>query len=809
MIETLRRDLVYAFRAMRRSPGFTAVAVVTLALGTGANAAIFSVVNAFLLRPLPLADPARLALITASSSQRGGGFPFSADAYESLRDHSRSFAGITCFVQDGLTLTGIGDPEQLAAARVAPNFFDVVGAPLALGRSFTAPEGEPGARPVVIVSHQLWQRRFASDPSILGKPLTLGQVVYTVIGVAQPDFPFPNAGTDVWVTGVRGFTGLLPEQVRNGAGYLTGIGRLNSGVTIAQAAAEMSVLYEQYRRDHPGNPDGVPGGSFNPIPLQESLVTGIRSILLVLSGTVAFVLLIACANVAGLQLARVTGRAREIAVRAAMGAGPGALVRQLITESLLLAGAGAVLGLLLAQWGVAVLVHAAGPSLPGFQPVRIDLAVFAFTAAITLVTGVAFGLMPALQVARPNLVDILREGGRGNTGSATRLRARSLLVAGQMALSVVLLIGASLLLESFQQIETVNPGFRASHVLTLGLQLPPAHYADDSRRGVFVRALIARLDAIPGVQSAAVSVGRPLALVVRAPFLAEGQPDAEIGQRPIAVWTSITPDYFRTYGIPMIRGRVFTDQDDAGAPKRVIVSQSLAKRYWPNEDPIGKHLSYSRRQILAEVVGVAGDVKTQSLDAEAGMIFYSPYLQFTWPGVQVAIRTAADPAAMVNAVRGQILDLDRDLPVINPQTMEQVVDNTLTGRRQTMWLITGFAAVALLLAVVGLYGVMAYSVVQRTAEIGIRQAIGAQRSDILRMVLAQGLKLCGLGIAVGAVAAFALTRVISTMLFHVSATDPVTFAAIALLFLAVSLAASCIPAWRAARVDPVTALRVG
>ena len=800
----LARDLLYALRMMRRSPGFTAVAVVTLALGIGANTAIFSVVNAFLLRSLPLHDPRSLVLITGAGLLPGAGFPFSFPAYETFRDHSSSFNGLTAYCGEGQTLTGMGDPEQLTAARVTPNFFDVLQTQPVIGRTFTAAEGEPGGNPVAILSHALWKRRFASDPAVLGKPVTLNQTVYTVIGIAPPDFPFPYT-VDLWITRVMDFGGLQPEQIRNGGGYLTGIARLKPGVTPGQAGAELAGLMEQYRHQHPGNPDTAPGARYDPVPLQESLVTGIRPTLLILTGTVAFVLLIACANVAGLQLARATGRSRELAVRAAMGAGPGVLIRQLLAESLLLSGAGAVLGALLAKWGVALL--AADADLPNFQAVRVDLPVLAFTATIALATGVVFGLMPALQVSRPRLLEVLRDGGRGNTGGAPRLRARSLLVAGQMALSIVLLIGAGLLLESFRQLQAVNPGFHPAHALTMRISLPPARYPDDTRRGQFVRDVIGRLEALPGVTSAAASVGLPLQIGVMAPFLADGQPVIPMGQRPLGVWCPVSPGYFRTLGIPLVRGRDFTESDDRAAPKRVIVSQSLARRYWPNDDPIGKHIRYARREFFAEVVGVAGDVKTQSLDAGSGMIYYTPYRQFTWPNVSITLRGAGDPLSFVKPATAQILALDRDLPVVNPRTLEETVSNTLTARRQTMWMIAGFALVALLLAVVGLYGVMAYAVVQRTAEIGIRQAIGAQRGDILRMVLAQGLRLSALGIAIGGIAAFALTRVIANMLYNVSATDPLTFAAIAILFLAVALAASYIPAWRASRVDPVVALR--
>ncbi len=393
-----------------------------------------------------------------------------------------------------------------------------------------------------------------------------------------------------------------------------------------------------------------------------------------------------------------------------------------------------------------------------------------------------------MQVARPNLVNVLRDGGRGNTGGGVRMRARGLLVSGQMALSVVLLIGASLLLESFRQVQAVKPGFDPSHALTMRIAMPPARYPDDGRRAAFLHEVTGRLEALPGVRSVAASMGLPLGIGAMAPFLAEGQPDAAIAQRPLGVWCAVTPAYFRTLGIPILRGREFTYQDDANAPKRVVVSQSLARRYWPNEDPIGKHITYARRQFVAEVVGLAGDVKTQALETDAGMIYYTPYAQFAWPNVSITIRATGDPMALVHAAREQILAVDRDMPVVNPRPLEDLVDSAMSGRRQTMWLIAGFAAAALLLAVVGLYGVMAYSVAQRTVEVGIRQAIGAQRSDILRMVMAQGLRLSALGIGIGAAAAFALTRVISTMLYHVSATDPLTFAAIAILFLAVALA---------------------
>jgi len=804
-------SLRYAIRLLRKSPGFTVVAVLTLALGIGANTAIFSVVNALLLRPLPLHAPERLLSITGSKPQQGGAvFPFSLIAYETIRDRNRSFSGVTAFCGEGLTLTGAGEPEQLTAARVSPEFFDVLETQPVLGRAFLPAEGEPGGKPVVLISHRLWQRRFASDPAILGKPINLGQEVYTIMGVAPPEFPFPYDGTDLWLTKLAGYTGLQKEQIRNGAGYLTAIARMKPGVNAAQAAAEVKVLGRQYRQEHPGNPDADPFSNMESAPLQESLVTGIKPTLLILSGAVGFVLLIACANVACLMLARATGRAKEIALRAALGARRGDLIRQLLSESLLLAGAGASLGVLCARWAVSLLANSTDANLPGFQPIRVDLPVLAFTLAVSLLTGVAFGLMPALEVSRPDLNAVLRDGGWGTTGGARRQLTRSLLVAGQMALSIVLLIGAGLLIESFRQLQAIHLGFDPHHGLTMGVSLPPARYPDDARRAQFIRQVLDRLAGVPGVSSAAASVGLPLAIGVVAPYLAEGEPVVPISRRPLAVWSAITPDYFQTLGIPLIRGRAFSWADDEKAPGRVIVSESLARRYWPNEDPVGKHIKYARREVLAEIVGVAGDVKGQSLEADAGPVFYTPYPQFAWPNVSITIRVAglgSDAGRFSNPARAQVLAVDRDLPVVNIRTLEDLEGRALAQRRQTMYVIAGFAGVALLLAVIGLYGVMAYAVAQRTTEIGIRQAIGAQRGDILRMVLGQGLRLSLVGVGAGTLAAIGLTRLIANMLYHVSATDPLTFAGIAMLFLAVALAASCVPAWRATRVDPLEALR--
>jgi putative ABC transport system permease protein len=803
------QSLRYGLRVIRKSPGFAAVAVLTLAIGIGANTAIFSVVNALLLRSLPLEQPDRLVYLSAVNPARnitGGGF--SVAAFENLRDGNHSFTGIAAWCGDGFTMTGAGEPEQLSAARVAPNFLDVLGARPFLGRGFQPSEGVDGARTVALISHALWERRFGSDQNILGKTITLDQDLYTIIGVMPADFPFPFPNTDVWVTRVMDFGGFQPEQIRAGAGYLTATARLRPGVTVSQAEAEVSVLSQHYRQEHPRAPDADPHGRLSVVQLQESLVTGIRSTLLILMGAVGLVLLIACANVASLMLARATGRAKEIAIRSALGAGRGTLVRQLLVESLLLATTAAVMGSLLARWGVAWLVRVdAGNNLPGFQPIRVDLGVLTFTLGISLITGIVFGLAPALQASRPNLIAVLRDSGWGTTGGAGRHRTRSLLVAAQMALSIVLLIGAGLLIKSFRNLQAIDPGFDPHHSLTMNVNPPPTQFPDGPRRAQLYHQLVDRLAAMPGVRSANASASRPMGLRVMSPILADGQPNVPPGQRPLAVWNGVTPGYFQTFGVPLLRGRDFTWADDDKAPRVVIVSQALAHHFWPNEDALGKHLTFTRFQAPFEIVGIAGDTRTYGLQSDPGNVMYTSYAQWTFTGMALTIRTEGDPTRFAKQAIAQVQAVDPNLPVTGVLTMDEMMGTLVSQPRQTMFLIAGFAGVSLLLAVIGLYGVMAYAVAQRTTEIGIRQAIGAQRSDILRLVFGQAIRLSLAGIAAGAVAALLLTRLIGRILYHVGATDPLTFGAVALLFLLVAMAASYIPAWRATRVDPLEALR--
>ncbi|HUA64101.1 MAG TPA: ABC transporter permease [Verrucomicrobiae bacterium] len=809
MLSRALYQLGFGFRVLRRDPEFTIVAVLILGLGIGANTAIFSVVNALLLRSLPLQDPGRLVYLSAYDPSRhlsGGGI--SLTAYETLRDGNRSFTGITAFVGGGFILTGAGDPESLSAARVSPNFFDVLGAHPVLGRGFRPDEGDEGSRPLAVISHSLWSRRFSSDPNIVGKPVTLGQEVYTIIGVAPSAFPFPFPGVDVWVSRIIKYGGLQPEQIRAGAGMLTAIARLRSGISASQAEAEAAVLAQQYRQGHANAPDADPHRRLEVVDLHESLVTGIKTALLILMGAVGMVLLIACANVASLTLARATGRAREIAIRAALGASRGDLLRQLVGESLLLSASGAALGILIARFGIDGLVKVdAGNNLPGIQPIRMDLEVLAFTLLVSVVSAILFGLMPALQLSRPDLNTVLRDSGWGTTAGAHRHRRRSLLVAAQMALSIVLLIGAALLLESFRNLQRVDPGFNPQGVLTMNVNLPPAKYPDNQRRSQFFRELVQRIASQPGVISASASYSRPVGSFVMSPILADGQPIVPIGQRPLAEWNGTTPGYFRTFGIPLLRGRDFTWSDNENSPRVVIVNQSLASHFWPRENPLGKHLTFTRLQTPFEIVGVAGNTHNNGLQSDPGMVIYTPYPQWTIPTIAVSLRTAGDPHLLGRVATAQVQALDRDQPVTGLQTAGELLENQMAQSREILYMIGGFAVVSLILAITGLYGSMAYSVAQRTVEIGIRQAVGACRGDILRLVVLQAFRLALIGTCAGVLAAVFVTRLLSTLLFQVRPTDPAAFSGIALLFLAVAVLAAIVPAWQATRVDPMKALR--
>jgi putative ABC transport system permease protein len=790
-----------------KSPAFAAVAILTLALGIGANTAIFTVANTLLLRPLPYSDPGRLVLLFAD--RRGQLQGFSYLRYTLLREQTHSFSGVAAYASDTFNLTGRGDPEQLTAARISANFFDVLGVRPEIGRAFAASGDQPEAKPEVIISHSLWSRRFGGTQDIFGQNIALDSRDYTVIGVLPANFIFSELGAHVDIWSPRLFEHSLASaaRVRLGVGYLYGVARLQSRAARDQAQAEMDVLDRQYQRDNPGRPDADPNQNISVRGLQEQTVANFRAALLVLMGAVGFVLLIACANVASLLLSRALGRKKEIAVRAALGASRAALIRQLIIESLLLAAVSGVCGVLLSQWGTHVLASLTLDTLPRMAGIHIDSTVLAFAVGISLGSGILFGLAPALQLSKPDLNTVLRDEGRGSTGSRSRHRAGGLLVIAQVALSMVLLVGSGLMIRSFVRLQTVNLGFDPAHVLTMRIALPPTKYETPPQQIAFYNRVLNALQALPGLQAAAVSSALPLNTSRISPALPEGQPAVPFGQRPILNIQTISPDYARVLRVPLLHGREFTDHDNAEAPGVAMVNQTLVRRFWPNDNPIGKHILLGQRQQPVEVVGVFGDLKNATLGDAASPEVMLPFPQLPWPLLNLSVRAAGDPRGLISAIRRQVALVDKDQPLTSVQTMEELVGSASAQPRFTMLLLAVFSATALILAIVGIYGVIAYSVAQRTGELGIRMALGADRDDVLKLVVGHGLRLTLIGIGIGLAGALALTRLMSSLLYQTSATDPIAFVVSALLFTVVAVLASYLPARRATRIDPTDALR--
>jgi predicted permease len=708
---------------------------------------------------VPYADPGRLALLFAD--RRGQMQGFSYLRYSLLRDQARSFSGVAAFASDTFNLTGRGDPEQLSSARVSANFFDVLGVRPELGRIFAANGDQPDAKPEVIISHSLWLQRFGAAQDIIGESIALDSRDYTIIGVLPAGFAFSELGPNVAIWSPRLFEHSLvtAERVRLGSGYLYGVARLDSGATRDQAQAEMDVLNRQYQRDNP-RADVDPNQKVVVRDLQQQVVANFRPALLVLMGAVGFVLLIACANVASLLLSRALGRKKEIAVLAALGASRGALIRQLIVESLLLAMLSGVCGILIGQWCTHELASLTLANLPSMAGVRMDLAVLAFTVTISLASGILSGLAPAVQLSKPDLNTVLRDEGRGSTGSHGRNRVRSLLVIAQVALSMVLLVGSGLMIRSFARLQTVNLGFDPANVLTMRIALPPTKYAAPLQQITFYNRLLQAVQALPGVQAATISSALPLNPSRRSPMLPEGQPIVPFGQRPILDIQTISPDYTRVLRVPLLRGREFTDHDNADAPGVAIVNQAVVRLYWPNENPIGKHILLGQRPLPVEVVGVFSDLKNVTLGDETSPEVILPFPQLPWPLLNLSIRTAGHPRSVLSAIRRQVSAVDKDQPLTDAQTMEELVGSASQQQRFTMLLLGVFSATALILAIVGVYGVIAYSVAQRTQELGIRMALGADQGDVLKLVVGHGLRLTLTGIAIGLAGAFVLTRLI-------------------------------------------------
>jgi putative ABC transport system permease protein len=799
-VKNFWQDLRYGFRLLVHNPGFTAVAVLTLGLGIGANTAIFTVVNAVLLKPLSYANAEQMVMALENNLAKGwSSFAVSPANFADWRKQNHVFDPLVAFQGGGYVLTGQGEPEQLFGQQTTDGFFRLTGVEPALGRAFRPEEFETGKNRVVILGHALWQRRFGGSPEVLGKAVTFSGESYTVIGVMPKGFRIPQ-GADLLAP-----LALTPDMLASrGAHYLIAMGRLKPGVTLQQAQSEMSGIATALAKQYP---DTNTGWNATLEPLFEAIVGEVRPALLALFAAVGFVLLIACGNVTNLLLARGASRQKEMALRAALGAGRIRIIRQLLTESVLLALAGGAIGLLIGEWGIELLRTLQPANLPRMQDLSISSSVFLFTFGLSLLTGLVFGSAPALLISRSRLSETLKEGGRGS-GSGGRHRLRGALVVAQVALSLVLLVGAGLQVRSFLHLMEVNPGFDSTNVLTMGVSLPQTKYPDGDKQKAFIQRALENLQVLPGVKSAAVVSSIPMGDADLIYSLAvEGRPTPQ-GQEPSANWYSVSPDYFRTMRIPLVKGRLFTEQDDSAAQRVAVINESLARRIFPGEDPIGRQIRMGiDSNTVRHIVGIVKDVKHYALEGNFTMQMYEPYRQQPMDTMVFLLRTDTDAASLTSAARRSIFALDKDQPVSEAHTLEELVSASASQRRFNTLLIGFFAVVALVLAAVGIYGVVAYSVAQRTHEIGVRMALGAQKRDVFSLVLRQGMLLVVAGVALGLAGAMALTRLISQLLFNVSALDATTFLSTPLLLAAVALLACYLPARRASRVDPMVALR--
>src|SRR5690348_3101780 len=824
-LEALLQDLRYAFRMLRKSPGFTAVAVLTLALGIGANTAIFSIVDAVLLRALPFKEPSRLVMLHEGIPKMG--YPKMDFAVPDLNVFLRaqnSFSAVGVYEGEHLDVTGRGEPERISAARVSASLFPVLGVEPVLGRNFTSDEDAPG-HPVAIVSYSLWQRHFGGASDIVGRSITLDRHPYEIVGVMPRDFAFPlpsaefnSTPADVWVP-----MAYTTDELQDwGGAYIFGtIGRLKAGVTVAQARADAVSGAQRIIDSYPAAIAGFArNGGLNVmiVPLQQDVVGSVRPLLLVLTAAVSFVLLIACANIATLLLSRAASRSEEIAVRTALGATRLRLLRQFFTESLVLSLVGGALGLFLASWVRDVILTLVPPSILLPHEVPLSQPVLAFALGVSILCAFLFGLAPAFQVSSFSLQHSLRETGGAAKTSRRRFHLQGLLVTAEFALALVLLIASGLLIRSFAKLLETNPGFRPEHVLTMSIPLPRTVYTQPANVQNFYVQLLDKVSNLPGVQSVAISNVLPLHGCEMVSFTPEGQVTDQALKPQAICQTWVMGNYLETMGIPLLKGRWFTPEDRSGTQQVALVSESTAKKFWPGQEPLGKRLRWGLKGPWQVVVGIVGNVKQQGLDVPLAPQVYRPYLQMD-PGFlqqdpfgdgharNLDVRTAADPAALTSTVIAQIHSLDSQLAVANIKTMTQVVASSIAAPKFNTLLLGTFAGLALFLAAIGVYGVLAYSVAQQTHDIGIRIALGAQPRDVLRMVLKQGARVTIVGIIVGLLAAFALTRLLAAFLYGVTATDPVTFAGVTILLLAVALAACYIPARRAMRVDPMIALR--
>lgn len=803
-IETAWRDVRLGVRTLVHSPIFTAVTVLSLALGIGANTAIFSVVNGLLLRPLSYPESERLVDVWHTPPQQSfpglDRFSVSPANYLDWKAQSSSFEKIAVYGYAGLSLSTSNDPLSLIGASVSSDFFSVLRTNAMQGRTFTPDEEQPGRDQVVVISHGLWERAFGANPNIVGQSITLNSRSFNVVGIMPAGFEFPREA-ELW-------TPLAwddkERQVRSIHDYLV-VARLKPNVSVQQAQAEMNTISSRLEQQYP---EEDKGWGARVIPLREDLVGDVRTALLVLFGAVSFVLLIACANVANLMLARGANRQKEMAVRIALGAGRARLIRQLLTESVLLAVTGGLLGLLVALLGSKILVQVGSLSSAG--DIGIDTWTLGFTLLVSFVAGIIIGIMPAVQFTKTSVSETLKQGSGRSGGSSLKQYTRKALVISEVALSLVLLIGAGLMIRSFWKLQNVDPGFDTRNALTMSVVLSPIRYSEPNQQLAFLDQALEQIRAVPGVVSVGATTTIPLGGGGSTqPFSIEGRPAGAIAEQPMAQTRYISPDYFRAIGIPLRQGRFFSEQDRDKSVPVVIISEAMARRFWPGENPIGKRLtpSFHSEQGAREIVGIVGDVKARGLDSDSSAMMYMAYKQAARPFMSFVVRTASSPEGLIQPVSKAIYSIDKDQALTDVQTMDQVLLASLSGRRFNMTLLLTFAGVALLLAAVGVYGVMNYTVTLRRRELGIRMALGAAKMDVLRLVLGQGLTLTLIGVGAGLISAYALTRLMASLLYGVTATDYLTFGIVSAMLIIVGLVASYVPARRATKVNPTIALR--
>lgn len=805
----ITKDVIYAIRMFRSNPWFTAVVLLTLALGIGANTIIFSVVNAIVLRPLPYREADRLAFVSQTTADVKIK-PFSILDYYDWRDQNQVFSDLGAFRFDSFNLTGDAEPERLQAAMVTANIFPLLRTAPILGQSFSADDDKAGGNNVVVLSYSLWQRRFGGDENVLGKTMTLNGGIYSVVGVMPSDFVFPPSSSnraELWLP-----LGLFVEArgwgtSRHARPAIYGVGRLKDGVTMEEANSEMNTIAARLEQQYP---ETNAGHRSYVLSLHRHIIRDVRASIIFLLGAVGLVLLIACANVANLLLSRAAARQREISIRSAMGASQGRLVRQLLTESILISLLGAVVGLGLAYLGLNFLVSVSPTNLPRVAEIGIDGRVLWFTLLISIITGLIFGLMPALHGSKADLSFALKEGARGSV-SVSRKIIRNLLVVGEVAVALVLLVSSVLIVRGFLRLLDTNPGFDTRNVLTMRMALAENNYGEEWRRRAFSEQLVQRVKTISGVQSAAVVMPLPLSGDgAQTPFAIEGRGLLASNQVPLADLASVSPDYFDTLGIRLVQGRFFNEHDKEDSAQVAIIDETMAHRYWPNENPVGKRLKMGPAESNSpwiEIVGVVGHLKNYGVTEESRVEMFRPYPQVPFNTISLVVRTDKEPSAMASAVRNEIAGIDHQQPVYSVRTMDDLLSTTMAPRRLVVFVLAAFALLALLLKAIGVYSVMAYSVSERMHEIGIRMALGAERSNILKLIMSQGLKLVIIGLMIGLVFTVLFTSIAASLLFGLSPGDPVSYMSGLVILATVALLACYVPGIKATRVDPIIALR--